>query len=330
MIVLSLVLFVVGLFILSKGADWLVDGASSLALKLKITPIVIGLTVVAFGTSAPELVVSLTSALNNNTAIAVGNIVGSNIANILLILGVTATIYPLTVKKNTVWKEIPMSFLGAVMLLILGVQHILDARTFPSFNLNSPEQAGIITFTNGLVFLAFFIIFLYYTFGISKASGDNESEIKTYSGAKSAILIVGGLIVLGLGSKLVVDNAIAIARTFGLSDALIGLTIVAIGTSLPELVTSVKAALKKNSDIAVGNIVGSNIFNILFILGLTALFKDIPLSGQNVADILVLFATTILLIVTLFVWKKHTITRIQGLFMIACYVAYISFLVIRG
>lgn len=330
MILIAIVLFAVGLFVLSKGADWLVDGASSLALKLKITPIVIGLTVVAFGTSAPELVVSLTSALNNNTAIAVGNVVGSNIANILLILGVTAMIYPLKVQKNTVWKEIPMSFLAAVMLLILGIQHILDARVSPTFNLNSPEEAGLITFTNGLVLLAFFIIFIYYTFGISKVTGDNDTEIKSYSGIKSTLLVIGGLITLGLGSRLVVDNAILIARTFGVSDALIGLTIVAIGTSLPELITSVKAALKKNSDIAVGNIVGSNIFNIFFILGFTALFKDLPLSGQNVADILVLFATTILLFVTLFVWKKHTITRNEGTIMVLCYVAYTAFLVIRG
>lgn len=322
-------LLVIGILVLMKSADWLVAGASSIAAHFKINPIVIGLTVVAFGTSSPELIVSITSAVQGNTNIALGNIIGSNIANILLILGISAIIYPLTVQRNTVWKEIPMSFLGGLVLFILALQGVIDQGKIFNINLSGSEVIGSITASNGLILLAFFAIFLYYTFGISKVSA-NEPEVERKNLQLSILLIVVGLIGLTLGSKLLVDNGVMIARFLGVSDTFIGLTLVAVGTSLPELITSIVAATKKQVDIAVGNIVGSNIFNIFFILGTTALIAPIPLIEQNVTDILVLFATTILLFGLLFIMRKHTIGKVEGGFMLISYAAYLMFLIGRG
>ncbi len=328
--ILSTILLVVGLFILIKGANWLVDGSSAIALRFKISPIVIGLTIVAFGTSSPELLVSVTSALSGNAEIALGNVLGSNIVNILLILGISALIYPLSVNKNTTWKEIPMSFLGALVVLVLGVQTLLDEHRLSLSALNSEEVIGSLTFSNGLILLFFFIIFLYYTFGIAKASSDQEPEIKKMKNWQAYVLVLLGLVALGLGSKLFVDNAVTIAKSLGVSELFIGLTIVALGTSMPELVTNIIAARKKQVELVIGNVVGSNIFNIFFILGVTALIQTIPLTGENLADILVLFATTLLLFLFVFVFKKRTISRIEGAFMIVCYVLYLTFLIIRG
>lgn len=326
---LNLVLFSLGLAFLIKSANWLVEGASSIASRFNINPIVIGLTVVAFGTSAPELVVSLTSAINGNTDIALGNIIGSNIANILLILGVSSLIAPLVVHRNTVWKEIPMSFLGAFIMLVLGIQNILDDHSFFTINLFTSNPIGSLTFSNGIVLLSFFVIFLYYTFGIAKVDSDDQPEIKKISLQVSSTFVLVGLFGLMLGSKLLVDNATVIAKGFGVSDAFIGLTLVAVGTSLPELVTSVVASMKGKVELAVGNVVGSNIFNIFFILGVTSLVKTIPLNGQNLQDILVLFAATLLLFVSLFVLKKHTLGKIEGIIMLASYFIYVSYLVVR-
>lgn len=323
-------LFIAGLLLLIKGANWLVDGASSLALRFRINPMVIGLTIVAFGTSSPELVVSVTSALSGNTGIALGNIIGSNIVNILLILGLSAIVYPLRVNKNTVWKEIPMSFLAAVVMTILGLQTILDENKLSIGIFNSDNIIGSLTFSNGLILLSFFLIFLYYTFGIAKISSDDKPEIRKVSTLRASIFIGIGLVGLVLGSKLFVDNAVIIARTFGVSETFIGLTIVAVGTSMPELVTSIIAASKRKVELAVGNIVGSNIFNIFFILGVTSLVKPIPLKGENMFDIIVLFFATTILFISLFVYKKHCIVRWEGVFMVATYIAYISYLVYRG
>lgn len=326
---ITIVLFIVGLVILIKSADWLVEGASSLALKFRINPMVIGLTVVAFGTSAPELVVSITSALNGNTGVAFGNIVGSNIANILLILGISAIIAPLAVSKNTVWKEVPMSFLGAVVLTILGIQNILDGTSSQFFSLTSPEIIGSLTFSNGLILLSFFIIFMYYTFGIAKVTGNESPDIKNISLTKSIIFVVIGLTGLIIGSKLLVDSAIQIAQAFGVSDLFIGLTVVAIGTSIPELVTSIVAALRKKVELAVGNVVGSNIFNIFLILGTTSLVSDIPITGQGLSDILFLFLATLFLFISFFIFKKGIIGKIEGIIMVLLYIGYIGFLVVR-
>lgn len=329
-IVFSFIVFIIGVAILLKGADWLVSGASSLASHFHISPMVIGLTVVAFGTSAPELIVSVTSALVNNTQLALGNIIGSNIANILLIIGLSALLCPLVVHKNTIWKEIPMSFLGAIILTVLALQNVIDNNKLFEIPLSGTQTIGLITASNGIILLAFFIIFLYYTFGIAKINANTEPDIDNKKLPISIFMLIIGLLGLMLGSKLLVDNSILIARAFGVSDSLIGLTLVAIGTSLPELITSLVAAAKKKVDIAVGNVVGSNIFNIFLVLGITAIVKPIPLLAQNVFDIIVLFAATIILFVSLFVMKRHVISKVEGSFMLAAYIIYIGFLVIRG
>ena len=326
----SLVLLVTGLGILIKGADLLVDGASSISARFKISPLVIGLTVVAFGSSSPELVVSILSAVRGSTDLALGNVIGSNIFNILLVLGVASIIFPLRVHINTIWKEIPMSFLAAAMLVILGFQNILDQGGFSSLPIGAGELTGQISFSNGLVLLAFFIIFMYYAFGIARNDTDNKLSIKKISLPISYVWIFLGIVGLALGSVLTVENAVSLGRSLGVSENFIGLTMVAFGTSLPELVTSVNAAIKKNADIAVGNVVGSNIFNIFLILGSASLFRPIPVSGQNLQDILVLFAATALLFLFIFVFKKHTIIRLEGAIMLTFFFSYIVFLIIRG
>lgn len=331
-IVISIFLLLLGLWILMKGGDYLVEGASAGAKRLNIAPIVIGLTVVAFGTSAPELVVSITSAIRGSTDIALGNIVGSNIANFLLILGLSAFIYPITIRRNTVWKEIPFSLLGAVVVVILGLQSLIDTNQSLLSGVNDPAQLGKLTLSNGLILLTFFVIFMYYVFGISKTAGsdDEAPQIQDLPLWKILTYVFGGLVALTLSSRLVVDNAIFLAQQIGVSENLIGLTIVAVGTSLPELVTSVTAALKKNSDIAIGNIVGSNIFNIFFILGTTLLISPIPLSGLNIFDLFVLLATTLFLFSSVFIFKQYRLGKVEGASMIVLYILYTAFLIWRG
>jgi cation:H+ antiporter len=330
MILLSIILFIIGIIILIKGADFLIDGASSISLRLKISPMVIGLTVVAFGTSAPELVVSATSAIAGNTNIALGNIIGSNIANILLILGICSLITPLVVQKNTVWKEIPMSLLAVVVLSVLGLQNVIDENKWHQITENAGLTVGHISFSNGLILLAFFIIFIYYTFGIAKVTGDENTDIKPLPLHKSILFIIGGLVGLVIGSSLTVDNAITIARTFGASDTLIGLTLVAVGTSLPELSTSIVAARKKKIDLLVGNVVGSNIFNIFFILGITSLIKPIPLQSSMIIDLVVVSLATIILFVSLFILRKMEIGRREGACMLFLYIAYLVIIISRN
>ena len=272
-------LIIPGILLLMKGADFFVESAASIARKLKISPIVIGLTVVSFGTSLPEFVVSVLSAVNNNTEMAFGNIVGSNIVNILLILGCSAIILPLVVKHNTIWKEIPMSFLAAILLFIFALQQKIDTgKIYEIFGKSGYEIAGSITFTHGIFLLFIFIIFLYYTFGIAKNNDTTPSEIAEMTMPKSIIYFVLGLVAVMIGGKFMVDGALAIARSYGISESLLGLTVVAIGTSLPELVTNIIAARKGYTDIAVGNVIGSNIFNIFFILGVTSLIRPVPVT----------------------------------------------------
>jgi cation:H+ antiporter len=324
---LSLALFILGLIILIKGAEFLINGASSLALRFKINPMVIGLTVVAFGTSAPELVVSVTSALSGNTELAFGNIIGSNISNILLILGISAVITPLVVQKNTVWKEVPMLFLAAIVLLILGFQRVID---FPSFNqvMSDPNNIyGKLSFSDGLILLSFFVIFIYYTFGIAKITNDEKSEFKSESFTKTVVFLAIGLTGLTLGSSLLVDSSVNIAKTLGVSQHFIGLTLVAVGTSIPELATSIMAALKKQLEMAVGNVVGSNIFNIFLILGITSLIASIPVTREVLNDIMVLFGSTAFLFVSFFILKKRTVGRIEGIAMLIFYFGYIYYLI---
>ena len=314
---ITYILFVVGFVLLIKGAEFLVDGASSIAKKLKISSIVIGLTIVAFGTSMPELIVNIFASVQGNTEIAIGNILGSNIVNILLILGISAIIYPLATKENTVWKEIPLSLLAAILLGVMVNDTLIDGGTFSG-----------LTRIDGIVFIAFFIIFLYYTFGISKVSGENtDLEIKEMSYMKSSLYIVGGLLGLVFGGKWIVDGAIKIAEGFNVSQSLIGLTVVAIGTSLPELATSAVAAYKKQSDIAIGNVVGSNIFNIFWILGLSAVINPLPFSKDSIIDIIMTIVASLILFLIMFIGKKHTVERWQGVIMILMYVGYVAYLI---
>lgn len=320
----SYVLIITGLILLVKGADYLVDGASAIAKRFKISDLVIGLTIVAFGTSAPELIVNILASLQNNTQIAIGNILGSNIANIFLILGITAIIYPLKVAQSTVWKEIPLSLLAAILIGIMANDALID----------SASSSGL-AHIDGLILWAFFLIFLLYTFSIAKSNTTDKNDKnpqtnKPLGNIKTILYIIGGLVALFIGGKFVVDGAVQIAQSYGVSEYLIGLTIVAVGTSLPELATSVMAALKKNQDIAVGNIVGSNIFNIFFILGASSVINPLPFDPVNNIDIIMTIAASVLLFLAMFIGKKHLLEKWQGACFVLIYVSYISFLISRG
>lgn len=318
---LAILILLFGFVILIKGADWLVDGASIVAKKLKISDLVIGLTVVAFGTSAPELVVSVFSSIGGNSDIAVANVVGSNIANIFLILGLSAIIFPLVVTKGTVWKEIPLSLLAISLVGIMASDFLIDGLPFSA-----------LTRIDGLILLSFFVIFMYYTFGLSQDNFD-QNEISEKSNKNLLVafsMIVGGLIGLVVGGKLVVDNAVMIAQSLGVSASLIGLTIVAVGTSLPELVTSIVAVYKKNCDIAVGNAVGSNIFNVFLVLGLSAFINPLTIAENGLIDIAMGILASLLLFVFMFVGKKRILQRWQGSLFVIMYVIYIVYLIYRG
>jgi len=318
---LFIIILIVGFLLLIKGADWLVDGASIVAKKMNVSDLVIGLTVVAFGTSAPELIVSVLSSIGGNSDIAVANVVGSNIANIFLILGLSAIVYPLIVTKGTVWKEIPLSLLAISLVGIMASDFLIDGLSFSA-----------LTRIDGLVLLSFFVIFVYYTFGLAKNNFDQPDEVikPTKSLSVSLLMIVGGLIGLVVGGKLVVDNAVMIAQSLRVSSSLIGLTIVAVGTSLPELATSVIAACKKNCDIAVGNVVGSNIFNVFMVLGLSAVINPLTINPNGLIDISVGVLASLLLFIFMFVGKKRILQRWQGALFVIIYFCYISYLIYRG
>lgn len=312
------ILFFIGFILLIKGADFLVSGASSLAARMGVSPLVIGLTIVAFGTSAPELMVNLLASLHGQTDIAIGNILGSNIANILLILGMAAVVYPLTVGKGTVWKEIPLAFLAVVAVGLMANDARIDGET-----------VSAITRIDGLLLILFFIIFLYYTFGIAKVSAEHTDDArpKMFSYQYSFGLVLVGCLGLVVGGKWIVDGATAFAALLGVSEAIIGLTVVAVGTSLPELATSVVAAYRKNVDIAVGNVVGSNIFNIFWILGMSATFSPLQFSQALQDDLYVTIGVTGLLFLIMFVGKRHVMERWQGWVFLVLYVVYIVYTV---
>lgn len=316
---ITYILFVIGFFLLIKGANLLVDGSASIAKKFNISGIVIGLTIVAFGTSAPEFIVNIFASVQGNSGIAIGNILGSNIANILLILGISAIIYPVTAKKNTVLKEIPFSLLAIVVLGLMANDMMIDGVNFST-----------ISRIDGMILLAFFIIFLYYTFGITKSTEDivEKDEIRVFSNSKAILFIILGLAGLVLGGKWIVDGAVKIAEHFRVSQSLIGLTIVAVGTSLPELATSAVAAYKKQSDIAIGNVVGSNIFNIFWILGVSAVIRPLPFNITSNGDIGMTVFASIVLFSVMFIGRKRVIERWQGAFMVISYIAYVVYLVL--
>jgi cation:H+ antiporter len=309
------VLLLFGFGLLIKAADWLVDGASFLARRLKVSDLAIGLTVVAFGTSTPELFVNLVAATQGKTALALGNVIGSNIANILLILGVAAIITPLAAAAGTVWKEIPFSLLAAVVLGIVVNDRLLGG------------VSDVITRGDGLVLLCFLAIFFYYTAAIAFDGGDfdPQTEIKSMPLPMALLRVAIGLAGLMAGGWLIVDNATLIAQGIGMSEALIGLTVVAVGTSLPELATSAVAAYKGNADIAIGNVVGSNIFNIFFILGLTAAIHPVPCESGLNFEVLVLVVASLLLFISMFTGRRRSVDRWEGVVFVLLYIAFVSY-----
>ena len=319
---MNILLLIGGLILILLGANGLTDGAASVAKRFRIPPIVIGLTIVAFGTSAPELTVSVSSALKGSADIAIGNVVGSNIFNTLMIVGCTALFAPIIITRNTLRKEIPLCILSSIVLLICANDVFLDKAS-----------ENILNRVDGLLLLCFFVIFMGYTFAIASKPAtmeqqaeypviEEETEIKSLPWWKSILYIIGGLAALIYGGQLFVDGATGIARNLGVSESIIGLTLVAGGTSLPELATSIVAALKKNPEIAIGNVIGSNLFNIFFVLGCSASITPLHLSGITNFDLLTLVGSGILLWLFGLFFAKRTITRIEGGIMILCYVAY--------
>jgi cation:H+ antiporter len=306
-----------GITLIIYGANWLVEGASAIAKKFGISDLVIGLTIVALGTSAPELTVNIFSALKGSTDIAVGNVLGSNICNILLILGVTTIISPIEIKRNTQWREIPFALLSAIVLAIIANDILLDDATNGNF----------ITRIDGLILLCFMAIFLVYTFEIAQHTSkseilENVSPLPTW---KSATFIVAGLAGLFLGGQYLVEGAVNIAKLFGMSEKVIGLTIISIGTSLPELATSIVAARAKKADIAIGNVIGSNIFNTFFILGTTATIKPLPISASLNIDLGVNLGVGSLLFMATFLFSRNTLGRKEGIVFVSLYIAYLVY-----
>ncbi|MCH6200095.1 calcium/sodium antiporter [Aquiflexum sp. LQ15W] len=318
--ILSIVLLLIGFVVLIFGADKLVDAASGLAANFGIPNIVIGLTVVAFGTSAPELVVNVFAAASGSSEMVMGNVLGSNIFNVLGILGISAIVYPLTVKSNTTWIEIPLSFLAALVVLIVANDFLFN-----------DGAKNLISFGDGIILLLFFSIFLVYNIMVSKQPGGlTESlEISKFTTGSAILWIIIGLAGLVLGGKLIVDNAVSLAVEFGLSQRLIGLTIVSIGTSLPELATSIAAVRKKKVDIAIGNVVGSNIFNIFFVLGISSIVNPVAISEPNFIDIYMNILAGLLLFLFLFTGKGRKLERWEGGVMLGLYVVYLTALIME-
>lgn len=309
-----------GLVLILLGANYLTDGASSLAKKLKVSDLVIGLTVVAFGTSAPELAVSISSAIKGSADIAIGNVVGSNMFNTLMIVGCTAFFAPIIVTKNTLLKEIPLCILSAIALLAICNDMLLDG-----------QPADMLSRADGIMLLLFFIIFMVYTFSIAKQNAQEEvEEVKQIPLWLSPIYIIGGLAALVFGGNIFVDGATGIARSLGISESVIGLTLVAGGTSLPELATSVVAAMKKSPEMAIGNVVGSNLFNIFLVLGSAATITPLHLIGITNFDLLSLVVACVLLWLFGVFYKQRTITRLEGTILVVCYVAYTVTLIIMN
>ena len=317
--ILTILLFVAGLVIILYGANLLTDGASALARRFNISELVIGLTIVALGTSLPEFVISLGAALQGSPGISLGNVIGSNIFNGLLILGVTALIFPVTFNNKMLSREIPFNLLAAIVLTLLAGSMIYAGS----------GEGEYITRNGGMILLCFLAIFIRYTFSIAKDDSTDEESGPQMSTLKITLSIIGGLAGLILGGKLFVNAATEIATAAGLSEAIIGITIVSAGSSLPELAVSVNAARKKNVGIALGNVLGSNILNIFLILGCTATICPIELSQFNYVDFYTLIGSAILIYIVGKFGGKATITRAEGALLVCCYIAYTIYLIMN-
>lgn len=315
---MSILFLIIGLVLLVKGADYFVEGSSSIAKRFNIPSMVIGLTLVAFGTSAPELAVSVSGSLNQANGIVFGNVVGSNIVNILFILGISAFITPISIKSKTIFKEMPFAILTTIALMLMVMDGLING-----------DPISVISHSEGWILLLLFAIYLYSMVEIS-IMGKEESaeEILVLPMPKSVIFTIGGLLTIIFGANLVVNGASEIAALFGLSETLIGLTIVAIGTSLPELITSVVAAKKGENDIAVGNIVGSNIFNVLFVMGVSAVIYPVDIAIENYADLWILLAAMLVVVPMMYTSKK--ISRWEGVLMMLGYVGYTVYIITRA
>lgn len=308
---ISILFLIIGFVILIKGADFLIDGASSLAKKMSFSEIAIGLTIVAFGTSAPELIVNVFASIGGHHEITFGNILGSNIFNILMVLGVAGIISIIIVRRNTILKEIP--FLLVATLLVFGLA----------------LWNSDLSFFDGIILIAFLIIFFVYVIGFLKAKPLLGSDIKERSYVIIFIMMISGIIGLFFGGKFVVDNAVQVARHFQVSEKFIGLTIVALGTSLPELVTSIIAIKKGRNDLAIGNVIGSNLFNILLVLGVSSLIAPIHYDTALNIDFIFLCVITIMLFTSMFIGKKHKLTKIEAVLFVFLYIVYLVFLFVR-
>ncbi|MFZ0369049.1 MAG: calcium/sodium antiporter [Halobacillus sp.] len=317
---MAYVLLLVGFGLLIKGANLFVDGSSNIARLLRVPPILIGLTIVAFGTSSPEATVSILAALQGNAEVSLGNVVGSNIFNITLVVGIAAFLYPLMVESETTKKEIPFTLLASGALLVL----ISDIEL-------QGLSDNLLTRSDGIIFLLFLSIFMYYVIevGLKSRKDSKEEPIpSTIKWGKNIGLTLAGLAAIIFGGDMVVDSGTAIALDLGMSKTLVGLTIIAIGTSLPELVTSISAALKKESGIALGNVVGSNIFNILFVLGASAVVTPLPVNGKIFTDVMIMIALSLLLL--LFSRTHYKIGKREGFILLTMYIVYLVFIILRN
>ena len=316
--ILNILLLIIGLALVVGGANFLTDGAASIAKRFRLSDLVIGLTVLAFGTSAPELTVSLMAALKGSADIAIGSVIGSNIFNILAIVGITALIMPLTMSNSTIRIEIPLTILSSVVLFFMANDRLLDMA-----------GENVITRTEGFVLLAFFLIFLFYTFNMSKGE-ESPGQVRQFALPLSIIMVIGGLAALVFGGDLFVDNAAMLAGHMGVSESVVAITIVAGGTSLPELVTTLVAAIKKRPGMAIGNIVGSNLFNILLILGVSSSISPIRIQGITVVDYGIFILSAILLYVFGLFFGDKTIKRFEGSILLSLFVCYTVYLVMTA
>lgn len=314
--IVSIILVAAGFVALIFGANWLVDGASALARKYKVSDLVIGLTIVAFGTSAPELVVNIIASANGYADIVLGNVIGSNNFNLFIILGLSGLILPITVKSSTAWKEIPISLLVSILMLFLLNDFIFSGTTY-------------LGRTDGLLMLVLFCVFLYYVFTQIKNDPQTDHTDNQKSGIMIWGLIVVGMTGLILGGQLVVVHSVKVANLLGVSEKIIGLTIVAAGTSLPELVTSIVAARKKNSDMVIGNVIGSNIFNILLILAIASIIKPIEYNPKFNMDLYILIGGTLFLISSMLTGQKKKLDRWEAGILFGFFIIYTVFLVVK-
>ncbi|MGP4070106.1 calcium/sodium antiporter [Halobacillus sp. B29] len=317
---MAYIFLLIGFGLLIKGADLFVDGSSNIARLLRVPPILIGLTIVALGTSSPEATVSILAALQGNAEVSLGNVVGSNIFNITLVVGIAAFLYPLMVESETTKKEIPFTLLASGALLVL----ISDIKL-------QGLSDNLLTRSDGIIFLLFLSIFMYYVIEVGLKSRKDSKEEPIPSNikwGKNIGLTLAGLAAIIFGGDLVVDSGTAIALDLGMSKTLVGLTIIAIGTSLPELVTSISAALKKESGIALGNVVGSNVFNILFVLGASAVVTPLPVNGKIFTDVLIMIALSLLLL--LFSRTHYKIGKREGFILLTMYIVYLVFIILRN